>query len=74
LTSIDRGLAVPGDLAVIGFDDLEKAGHLGLTTIHQPLVESGRIAVELLLERLAEPSRTVRSVQLPLSVVERETA
>jgi LacI family transcriptional regulator len=70
----DRGLAVPGDLAVIGFDDLEIAGHLGLTTIHQPLAESGRIAVELLLERLADPSRTVRSVRLPLSVVERETA
>jgi LacI family transcriptional regulator len=70
----DRGLAVPGDLAVIGFDDLDVAGYLGLTTIHHPLAESGRIAVELLLERLSDPSRTVRSVRLPLSVVERETA
>jgi LacI family transcriptional regulator len=70
----DRGLTVPGDLAVIGFDDLEVASHLALTTIHQPLAESGRIAVELLLERLADPTRSVRSVRLPLSVVERETA
>jgi DNA-binding LacI/PurR family transcriptional regulator len=70
----DRGLTVPGDLAIIGFDDLEVASHLGLTTIHQPLAESGRIAVELLLERLADPTRSVRSVRLPLSVVERETA
>jgi LacI family transcriptional regulator len=69
----DRGLRVPDDLAIVGFDDLDVAGHLGLTTIHQPLGESGRIAVELLLERIADPGRSVRTVRLPLTVMERDT-
>jgi LacI family transcriptional regulator len=69
-----RGLRVPDDLAVIGFDDLEMADHLGLTTIHQPLAESGRVALDLLLERLTDASRPVRSVKLPVHLVERDTA
>ena len=36
------GLAVPGDLSVIGFDDIELAAAIGLTTVRQPLRESGR--------------------------------
>jgi len=52
----ERGLSIPGDLAVIGFDDLDVADYVGLTTIRQPLVESGHIAIRLLLERLANRS------------------
>ena len=65
---------MPEDLAIVGFDDLDVAAHVGLTTVHQPLTESGRVAVELLLERIADPSRSVRTVRLPVTVVERETA
>jgi DNA-binding LacI/PurR family transcriptional regulator len=67
------GLKVPDDLSVIGFDDLEMADYVGLTTIRQPLDDSGRIAAELLLSRLADPDRPVQHVQLPLTVVVRET-
>ncbi len=70
----ERGLAVPSQVAVIGFDDVEIASYIGLTTIHQPLKESGRIAVELLLARLADRSRPIQRVTLPLTVVQRETA
>ncbi len=70
----DRGLRVPDDLAVIGFDDIEVAEYIGLTTIRQPLQESGRIAVELVLNRLVDPARPVQHVRLPLSLVVRETA
>jgi len=70
----ERGLSVPGDLAVIGFDDIEMAQFMGLTTIRQQLNESGRIAVELLLTRLANDSRPVQRVTLPLEIVTRETA
>ena len=70
----DRGLKVPDDLAVIGFDDIEVSAYIGLTTIRQPLQESGRIAVELVLSRLADPTRPVQHVRLPLSLVVRETA
>ncbi|MFN8499272.1 MAG: LacI family DNA-binding transcriptional regulator [Anaerolineae bacterium] len=70
----DRGLKVPDDLAVIGFDDIEVSEYIGLTTVRQPLQESGRIAVELVLSRLADPSRPVQHVRLPLTLVVRETA
>lgn len=69
----DLGMQVPRDLAVIGFDDLDMSGYIGLTSIRQPLDESGRIAVELLLSRLADPSRPVQHIQLPLILIERET-
>jgi DNA-binding LacI/PurR family transcriptional regulator len=70
----ERGLSVPRDLAVIGFDDLEIADYIGLTTVRQPLQESGRVAVDLLLSRIAEPSRPAQEVWLPLTLVRRDTA
>lgn len=69
-----RGLAVPEQLAVIGFDDLEVAAYIGLTTIRQPLEESGRAAADLLLSRLADSTRPAQEVWLPLRLVKRETA
>jgi LacI family transcriptional regulator len=68
------GLRVPQDLAVIGFDNLDLAEYVGLTTISQQLDESGQVAVELLLSRIGDPSRPVQHIQLPLTLVKRETA
>lgn len=69
------GLSVPVDLSVTGYDDLELADHLGLTTIHQPLFESGVRAVQRLLRILdggpLEPAREVQEISL---VVRRSTA
>lgn len=69
----DLHLRVPQDVAILGFDDLDVAEYVGLTTINQHLDESGRVAVELLLARLAEPDRSVQHIHLPLEIVERET-
>ena len=69
----ERGLSVPRELAVIGFDDVDIADFIGLTTIHQPLEESGRVAVDLLLSRVADPARPAQRVRLPLTLIERET-
>ncbi len=69
----ERQIAVPGELAVIGFDDLEIADYLGLTTISQSLDDSGRVAVDLLLGRLSDESRPVQHVRLPMRVIERQT-
>lgn len=69
----DRGLKIPQDLAVLGFDGLEYAEFMGLTTINQSLVDSGRIATELLLSQLADGSRSVQHIKLPLTLLERET-
>lgn len=70
----ERGLGVPDQLAVVGFDDIDMADYIGLTTIRQPLEESGRVAVDLLLSRLADPSRPAQDVWLPLTLVKRQTA
>ncbi len=69
----EEGLRVPEDLAIIGFDDLDFSNYIGLTTIRQPLDESGRVAVDLLLARLENPERPVQHVRLPLGVIERQT-
>ena len=70
------GLAVPGDLSVIGFDDIELAAAIGLTTVRQPLRESGRVGAQLLLQRARRRERLLppRRRQLPaLEVVVRRT-
>jgi DNA-binding LacI/PurR family transcriptional regulator len=70
----ERRLSIPKELAVIGFDDVDIADYVGLTTIRQPLEESGRVAVDLLLARLVDPSRPPQRTRLPLTLVRRETA
>jgi LacI family transcriptional regulator len=70
----ESNITVPQDLAVIGFDDIDMAEQIGLTTISQSLDESGRMAAEMLLARLDDPNRSVQSNKLLLKVVERETA
>ncbi|MDQ4119293.1 MAG: LacI family DNA-binding transcriptional regulator [Actinomycetota bacterium] len=47
----DRGIRVPEDLSVAGFDGVPEADRLGLTTIRQPFREKGREAGRLLLDR-----------------------
>lgn len=73
VTARQMGLKVPGDLAILGFDDLDMSEVMELTTIRQPLDESGQVAVELLLARLENPSRSLQHVKLPLTIVERNT-
>jgi DNA-binding LacI/PurR family transcriptional regulator len=68
------GLRIPDDLAVIGFDDLDIAEALDLTTIRQHLDESGRLAAEILLAGIDQPRRPPQHVKLPLEFIERRTA
>ena len=60
-------LRVPEDLAILGFDDLDIAEYMGLSTIRQPLDESGRVAAELLFSRITSPDRSVQHIRLPLT-------
>ncbi|MBX7214517.1 MAG: LacI family transcriptional regulator [Thermoflexales bacterium] len=61
----DLNLRVPGDLSVVGYDDVEVAEYIGLTTINQSLEKSGRRGAELLLGLLDTPvdAPTGESVQ-----------
>jgi DNA-binding LacI/PurR family transcriptional regulator len=70
----ERGWRCPDDVAVIGFDDLDFADYLGLTTVAQPLRESGRVAATLLLTRINDPTTPTQHVELPLHLVRRSTA
>ena len=69
------GIRVPEELSVVGFDDVEVAAYVGLTTVRQPLYESGRRGAERLLQMLGDEEQTEepRSEQLPVEVVVRTT-
>jgi LacI family transcriptional regulator len=69
-----EGLRIPQDIAIIGFDNIDMAEFFGLTTVHQPLDESGRIAASLLISRLSNPSQSTQHIELPLKIIQRETA
>jgi LacI family transcriptional regulator len=55
-----RGVAVPGDISLLGFDDIPLAAMVNpsLTTVALPKEQAGRAGVDLLLQLLAEPDRT----------------
>jgi DNA-binding LacI/PurR family transcriptional regulator len=67
------GLSVPGDVSVVGYDDGDLAEALGLTTVRQPFHESGRIAAQMLLDRLSGRHQDTRSVELRLELVRRQS-
>jgi len=69
----DLGLQVPGDLSVIGYDDLEIAEYLSLTTIRQLLCLSGQRGAELLIEVIQDPPKEPICEVLPTELVVRGT-
>jgi DNA-binding LacI/PurR family transcriptional regulator len=68
------GLAVPDDIAVMGYDDGALAQAMNVTTVRQPFAETGRLGCVLLLDQLSGTTRAVQHVTLPLNVVVRDTA
>lgn len=68
-----RGIKIPEEIAVAGFDDMPWAASLRppLTAVAQPIAELGRIAAQLLLDRLKDPRRSVRRVILPPQLIVR---
>ncbi len=69
----ELGLRIPEDLSVIGYDDIEAADYVGLTTVRQQLFESGRQGAEILLKEIEARSETPPCVCLDPSVVSRAT-
>jgi DNA-binding LacI/PurR family transcriptional regulator len=75
----DAGLGVPGDVSVIGFDDVEIAGLIGLTTVRQHLEEAGYLAMDYLIKLLGDGPLAASDAadtvpQLPaFKVIERQT-
>ena len=71
----DAGLSVPGDVGVIGLNDMEMAGWAGiaLTTIHQPFAEIIEASIDLVAAMLDDPARRPDSRTFPCRVVDRGT-
>jgi DNA-binding LacI/PurR family transcriptional regulator len=74
-TLLDMGIDIPGDVRILGFDDVKYATLLPvpLTTLRQPCHEIGAAAVRLMLERLENPLMSPRTVCLPCEIVIRRS-
>jgi len=72
---LDKGLRIPQDIAVVGFDDMWVASleNIQLTTIRQPRYEMGARAVELMIERIEGKRNKVKRIILPAKLVVRKT-
>lgn len=71
----ERGLRVPDDLSVVGFDDVPEAARAqpGLTTVRQPMKRLGAEAVRIVLALMAGETLPETHVQLPTRLVVRAT-
>ncbi len=69
------GLEIPGDLSLIGYDDIEMASYCQpqLTTIRQPTMEIGRTAAQRLIALVQGEEETSEAVALPPQLVERQS-
>lgn len=68
---LDKGLRVPNDVALVGFDDIRRGvtAPVPLTTIHQPLAEIGGLAVDTLLRKITGQPVQTRRILKPTLVV-----
>lgn len=69
----DAGIAVPGELSIVGFDDHDVAPYVGLTTIRQHVVEQGERAVHRLLARMRGAEDEPLHERIGTELVVRET-
>jgi LacI family transcriptional regulator len=69
----DRGLRIPADLSVVGFDDIPQAAivYPALTTVRQPLEHMGRVATKMLLRLIEDPTAPAERVELPTELIVR---
>jgi LacI family transcriptional regulator len=70
-----RGLRIPDDISVVGFDDIPQAAAVrpALTTVSQPLEKMGRVATQMLLDLLRQPDKEVSRIELPTELVIRDS-
>ncbi len=76
IEAADRaGIAIPGDISLVGFDDnaIAKSCRPRLTTVRQPLEEMGETACRVLIERVHNAARAPAHEQVPFQIVERDS-
>ncbi|SIR42977.1 LacI family DNA-binding transcriptional regulator [Halanaerobium kushneri] len=70
----EKGLKAPADIAVIGYDNIELAKYLKITTIWQPMYQLGHLTIEILLKAINGQLKETYHKELELKLVKRETA
>lgn len=71
-----KGIAIPQDLTVVGFDDSQLASRLcpALSTVRSPVRDMGRVAAEKLIQRIAQPDAKLRETIFQPHLVVRESS
>lgn len=70
----DKGLKVPEEIALIGYDGIELAELLNLSTMQQPMREMGALGVQLLLEKVQSKAESeIKTIELTAKLVSRAT-
>ena len=73
--ALSKGVRVPEELSIVGFDDNPIAAHgrVPLTTIRQPLSEMGRSGLEVLFQQLKGKKQSPTKLLLPTELIERQS-
>ncbi len=69
----ESNLRVPEDVAVVGFDDIELARHIRLTTMRQPMYQMGVLAIERLVARMSNPDMEILHTTFSPTLIVRES-
>ena len=69
----ERGVSVPDEVAVVGFDDIEVSRFIGLSTVHVPMRDLGRTAANLAFQCL-DKKEPVESSLLETQLIERASS
>ncbi|HBY57525.1 MAG TPA: LacI family transcriptional regulator [Candidatus Atribacteria bacterium] len=72
----EKGLKIPEDIAVIGFDDIQLASYTEptLTTVRQPIYEMGTTAISLLVQLIKGKKEGPLKIELPTQLIIRESS
>ncbi len=69
----ELGMNIPEELSVIGFDDVQAAEFVELTTVRQMLYRSGQVGVERLMEKIRGHNTHFHRIDIPTEVIMRKT-
>ncbi len=69
----ERGLRIPDDVAIVAFDDIELADFVRLTTMKQPMVQMGELAMQRLMKKIEDPDDTILDKHFGTSLVIRDS-
>jgi LacI family transcriptional regulator len=71
----NRGLSIPDDISILGFDDIPQAESVrpALTTVRQPLEQMGRVATQMLLDKLKTSEKIANRIELPTELIVRSS-